>query len=93
MKMDLGSNAVNFVNEFMASEKLPASYAHAAQHYFVPLASRIQRLIQKMDRVPVIGINGGQGTGKATCSALIAGLVEVRGVRALVGLVDGLYFF
>jgi D-glycerate 3-kinase len=87
----LGSEAADFVHDVMTRIKLPDSYAETARRFYVPLAQRIERLVQKLDHVPVVGINGGQGTGKSTCSELVAGILGQRGLRALVVSIDDLY--
>ncbi|MDF7801411.1 HAD-IIB family hydrolase [Pontiellaceae bacterium B1224] len=90
--IELNSEISAFVHEFIVREKLPASYMGTARRFYGPLAQRIERLVQQLDHVPVIGINGGQGTGKSTCSALVAGVLKQRGLRALVLSIDDLYF-
>ncbi len=88
----LGSKTAPFVRDFIQREKLPLSYTETARKFYVPLAQRIERMVRKTDRVPIIGINGGQGTGKSTCSALVAKILEQRGLRPLVISIDDLYF-
>ena len=90
--IELGFDATELTLEMMARIKLPPSYMETARQFYGPLAQRIQRLAQQMDRVPIIGINGGQGTGKSTCSELIAGLLEQKGLKALVVSIDDLYY-
>lgn len=90
--IELSSEISAFVHEFIVREKLPRSYAETVRRFYVPLAQRIRRLVEQSDRVPVIGINGGQGTGKSTCSALVAGVLQRYGLRVLVLSIDDLYF-
>jgi D-glycerate 3-kinase len=90
--IELGTEITPFIGDLIERIKLPDSYWETARQFYVPLAQRIQRLVQQMDRVPVVGINGGQGTGKSTCSELIAGVLEQQGIRALVVSIDDLYY-
>ncbi|MDF7826950.1 hypothetical protein P4B35_23175 [Pontiellaceae bacterium B12227] len=90
--IELGTDATELVEEMMNRIKLPPSYLETARRFYGPLAQRIQRLTERMDQIPIIGINGGQGTGKSTCSELIAGLLEQKGLKALVVSIDDLYY-
>ncbi len=89
--IELGSEAAEWVRDLMVRIKLPDSYTETARRFYVPLAQRIERLVQRLDHVAVVGINGGQGTGKSTCSELVAGILKQRGLRALVVSIDDLY--
>ncbi|MEI6891895.1 MAG: HAD-IIB family hydrolase [Pontiella sp.] len=90
--IELGSNAMGWVCDLMTRIKLPPSYMETARRFYVPLAQRIGRLVEQEAHVPIIGINGGQGTGKSTCSELIAGLLEQQGLKAFVVSIDDLYY-
>lgn len=90
--IELGTDATELVEEMMSRIKLPPSYLETARRFYGPLAQRIHRLTEQMDSVPIVGINGGQGTGKTTCSELIAGLLEQKGLKALVVSIDDLYY-
>jgi D-glycerate 3-kinase len=88
----LGMKAVGFLNDFIKQEQLPLSYDETVRRFYGPAAQRIRALIRQSDHVPVIGINGAQGTGKSTVSACMAGLLEQQGLRVLVLSIDDLYY-
>ena len=90
--LSLGAEALDFVHDFIQRERLPASYRQTVERFYGPLAQRIFSLATGSERVPVIGINGAQGTGKSTCAALVAGLLEQRGLRVLILSIDDLYY-
>jgi D-glycerate 3-kinase len=87
----LGSAASGFVHDFIEREQLPASYAETVRKFYGPLAQRIFSLVRSSAQVPVVGINGAQGTGKSTSAACVAGLLELRGLRVMVLSIDDLY--
>lgn len=89
--MELGAQADIFLRKFIEQEHLPASYAETVRRFYGPSAQRILALVRQSDHVPVIGINGAQGTGKSTVSACMAGLLEQQGLRVLVLSIDDLY--
>jgi D-glycerate 3-kinase len=90
--LTLGAKAESFVGEYIRKERLPASYADTVANYFVPCAQRIQSLVRRHPGVPVIGINGAQGTGKSTFAGCLAGLLELEGLCVLVLSIDDLYY-
>ncbi len=64
------------LQEFLAREQLPDSYAIDAQRWFQPLAEQIL-LRQKQQTNPfIVGVQGAQGTGKSTLAALLAMLLQ-----------------
>ncbi|MBN2684591.1 MAG: HAD-IIB family hydrolase [Pontiellaceae bacterium] len=90
--MGLGSEALAFVRQFIVREQLPDSYVNTVTRFYAPLAQRIRLLVRQSDHVPVIGINGAQGTGKSTCTACVAGLLKQQGLRVLILSIDDLYY-
>lgn len=80
-----------FVLGFIDRERLPESYVEAVERFYAPLGQRLCAVIRQSEHVPVIGVNGAQGTGKSTCSACLAGLLEQLGLRILVLSIDDLY--
>lgn len=80
-----------FVRDFIDHERLPESYSETVKRFFATLAQRLCAVIRQSKHVPVIGINGAQGTGKSTCSACLAGLLGQQGLRVLVLSIDDLY--
>lgn len=64
----------SILDEFCLAQQLPASYIAFAQQYFLPLATELKRASdsQTESKLPLlIGINGCQGSGKSTLSALL----------------------
>ena len=90
--LNLGSETLDFVREFIVRERLPDSYVKTVRCFYGPLAQRIGALVRQSKTVPVVGINGAQGTGKSTSAAVVAGLLERQGLRVLVLSIDDLYF-
>jgi len=78
------------ITNLIAAEKLPQNYARIVQEYWLPLANRIAR--QAASRKPlIVGINGGQGSGKSTLCRFLEVLLAQRGVRAVTLSLDDLY--
>ena len=90
--MTFSAGASEFVREFIHREGLPALFSETVLKYYGFAAQRIRALIRQSRQVPIVGINGAQGTGKSTFAACVAGLLAQQGVRALVLSIDDLYY-
>jgi D-glycerate 3-kinase len=90
--MTLNAGASEFVREFIHREGLAALFSETVSRYYGFAAQRIRALIRQSQQVPIVGINGAQGTGKSTFAACVAGLLAHQGVRALVLSIDDLYY-
>lgn len=75
--------------EFMAQERLPDSYAQVVRDVAVPLADRIAAAARPGGIV--VGICGPQASGKSTLTAVLARLLEARGLKAAAISLDDLY--
>lgn len=83
--------AVDQLSSFMRAEQLPDTFRVTVDQYFVPLAHWLYGQWTR-GGVGVIGINGAQGTGKSTLSALLKLLLEeTYGCRVAVLSLDDLY--
>jgi D-glycerate 3-kinase len=60
------------LQEFVHIQRLPETFVAHAQQWFVPLAARLAAHHRAADRPIVIGVNGSQGSGKSTLSALLS---------------------
>lgn len=84
-------NLANFIEE----HRLPNDYQHYAQRWFTPLAERLSKQLkthqQQSPQPYVIGINGCQGSGKSTLTALLSHLLEAKGLRIASFSLDDVY--
>ncbi len=81
------------LRQFIAAQRLPASFEALAQTYYLPLIDWItgQRIVIP-DRPLVLGINGCQGSGKSTLAGLIAHLLgSGQGWNVAIVSIDDLY--
>ena len=72
------------------SEQLPDDYRQIVEQYWTPLATHIARLAVTHKPL-IVGINGGQGTGKSTLCMFLEVLLRSRGLRAITLALDDLY--
>ncbi len=80
------------INNLIARERLPASYAKIVEHHWRPLAAKIARWRQDKDGPIVVGVNGAQGSGKSTlCVFLSEALLPELGLKAAVLSLDDFY--
>ena len=79
----------DWLADFMAREDLPADFADTARRVCAPLADRIAAAAH--GPAFVVGICGTQGSGKSTLTAVVAHLLEERGLGAAILSLDDLY--
>lgn len=69
------------LSKFVESQQLPDSFQNIVGTYYLPLAEWLYqqcslRLKDSLNDCPVLGINGAQGTGKSTLSAVLKIILE-----------------
>ena len=79
------------VDALMALEGLPAAFRETVERLVRPLAARIARARAQAGRPVVIGLCGGQGSGKSTVASFLAAMLEAQGLRPAVLSLDDLY--
>lgn len=80
------------IDDLIAAERLPPSYAAMVDRWWRPLARQIAHWHAAAGRTLIIGINGAQGSGKSTvCRFLQALLLPEQGLSAAVVALDDLY--
>jgi len=77
------------MDDFLARERLPASYAETVGAVAAPLAGRVAAMARPGGIV--VGLCGPQASGKSTLTAVLARLLEERGLRTAVLSLDDLY--
>ncbi|KQW70604.1 kinase [Phenylobacterium sp. Root77] len=81
--------AETWLAQFMARERLPQSYGRVVQDVALPLADQI--VAASKPGGIVVGICGAQASGKSTLTAVLARLVEDRGLKTALFSLDDLY--
>lgn len=79
----------DWLSRFLAAEGLPPAYARVVERVCAPLAETIVQ--RRTGPGFVVGICGAQGSGKSTLSAVLAHLLEARGLKVAVLSIDDLY--
>jgi D-glycerate 3-kinase len=79
------------VRELIEREGLPADFAATVERIHAPVAGWIAEAHARAGRPVVIGICGGQGTGKTTLVLFLAALLQERGLRCVSLSIDDLY--
>jgi D-glycerate 3-kinase len=72
------------LDTFIKAHQLPNDYQAYAQRWFAPLAKRLAQQLahhrQQSNAPYIVGINGCQGSGKSTLTALLCHLLEAEGL-------------
>lgn len=83
---------VQWIDSFLASEKLPEEYRQTIEHVHLPLAGRIAaRAAAMQGKMLTVGLCGPQGSGKSTMVVSLQRLLESRGLSVAVLSLDDLY--
>ncbi len=80
----------DWMADFLAAERLPASYARTIEAVAVPLAQRIETEAARSGGV-VVGVCGPQASGKSTLTAVVKRLLEAGGLRVALFSLDDIY--
>ncbi|MCI4591669.1 kinase [Sphingobium sp. BYY-5] len=80
------------IDDLIAAERLPSTYAATVDRWWRPLAGRIAQWRADAGHILIVGINGAQGSGKSTlCRFLEAALLPEYGLSAVTVSLDDLY--
>jgi D-glycerate 3-kinase len=80
------------MEHFISAERLPESYKTLAKTYYLPILATIVAKQKESKKQLVVGINGTQGSGKSTVSALfVAALKSIYGITAYSISIDDFY--
>lgn len=83
---------IKWLDAFLEKEQLPATFRDIAMGYYVPLAEQIQSWVSDSGEPLILGVNGGQGTGKSTLSAFIGQYLRGEyGIETCIISIDDLY--
>ncbi len=78
------------IAQLIQQERLPADFTDTVDRYYRPLADRVAS--KSGDSPTLLGINGGQGTGKSTMALFLSHLLaEEHGLKVAVLSIDDLY--
>lgn len=80
---------MNWLDGFLAAERLPPDFAATVRRVCVPLADRIAR--EAVGPAYAVGVCGAQGSGKSTLAAVVRRLLEDRGLKVALLSLDDLY--
>ncbi len=64
------------LNQFIAENNIPISFAAQAKEHFLPLAVKLTSHLSTRSQPMVIGINGCQGSGKSTLTSFLKHVLE-----------------
>ena len=88
----MGGDAQSCIDALIAQEKLPGSYRRLIGACWRPLAAKIAVWRREAGRAIVVGVNGGQGSGKTTlCRFLEQCLLPEAGLTAVTASLDDFY--
>lgn len=79
----------DWLADFLAAERLPASYAETVEAVALPLARRIEAAARPGGLV--VGVCGAQASGKSTLTAVVRRLLEMRGLKVALFSLDDIY--
>ena len=76
--------------QLIQQERLPDDFADTVDRYYRPLAAGV--VAGRGDQPTLLGINGGQGTGKSTMALFLSHLLETEhGLKVAILSIDDLY--
>jgi D-glycerate 3-kinase len=79
------------LDTLMSAMALPAAYRHTVQAVHRPLAAALIARRADLARPLIVGLCGGQGSGKSTMAAFLKTLLQDQGLRTAVISIDDLY--
>ena len=90
----MSNNTINWgaqrpeIEHFIAQHDLPENFSSLVERFYLPFAEKITDMVHDLT---VLGVNGAQGTGKSTFSALLAILLKQADIRTAVLSIDDFY--
>lgn len=88
----MGGDAQSCIDALIAQEQLPGSYRRLIDACWRPLAAKIAEWRREAGRTIIVGVNGGQGSGKTTlCRFLEQCLLPEAGLNAVTVSLDDFY--
>ena len=88
MHQDLQTALIQFAQE----ERLPDSYLHTVEKWFLPLADEIRQRVEQSPQSLLVGVSGCQGSGKTTLASLLVLLLDkLLGLRGVNLSIDDFY--
>lgn len=82
----------SLVDQLITEQQLPDDYAALVDQYLLPLSKKLSALRNDKQGPFLLGVNGGQGTGKSTLCIFIKLLMEaIYGQRCVVLSIDDFY--
>ncbi len=89
----IAPNTAASIDQQIQKQRLPASYRQLVNDYLLPVSKKIDRAAQSKPGVLVVGINGGQGSGKSTmCIFLQLLMAQLFNRRCAILSIDDFYF-
>jgi D-glycerate 3-kinase len=82
---------LNWIDEFLRRERLPAHYRHTIDDVLVPLAGAIAQRVRLADHMLIVGLCGAQGSGKSTAAAALVELLAHEQLPAIALSIDDFY--
>jgi D-glycerate 3-kinase len=80
------------LERFAHKERLPPSYLHTVEQWFLPLAQDIARQVAHSDKALLVGVSGCQGSGKTTLAQLLVVMLrEMSGLNCVNLSIDDFY--
>lgn len=81
----------SLITKFRSSHQLPEAFAAVATDYYLPLAQLLVATASSAN-VPLVGINGGQGTGKSTLAEFLRlACADLGGLNVVAFSIDDFY--
>lgn len=78
--------------QYLRDEQLPAAYLDDVRRYYLPLGAVLARLEKARNETLVVGVQGGQGTGKSTLARLLGLILSAEyGLRVAELSLDDIY--
>lgn len=81
----------DWLADFLAAERLPASYGQTIEAVALPLAKRIEAEAAARPGGLVVGVCGAQASGKSTLTAVVRRLLEMEGLKVALFSLDDIY--